>query len=118
MGAVGGTITLTVAGVRARAKGAFTYNLGRDMKQAVVGADEVHGYSSKPQVPFIEGEITDGPELNLAEFQDATDVTAVLALANGKTIVLREAWYASEGTVGTEEGNVAARWEGRSAEEI
>lgn len=116
--AVGGTITLTIGGERQRAKGAFTYNLGQDMKAAVIGADAPHGYKVTPQVPFIEGEITDHKDLDLAALVNGTDVTAVLELANGKTIVLREAWFAGEGTVGTEEGNIAARWEGLSAEEI
>lgn len=116
--AVGGTITLTVAGQRQRAKGAFTYNLGHDKKEAVVGADETHGYKVTPQTPFIEGEITDHETLDLGTLVDQVDVTVVLELANGKTIVLREGWFAGEGTVGTEEGNIAARWEGISAEEI
>lgn len=118
MNAVGGTITLTVAGERMRAKGAFTYNLGRDMKEGVVGADGVHGYKTAPRLPFIEGEVTDHADLDVAAMQDATDVTVVLELANGKGVVLREAWYAGEGNVQTEEGNIAARWEGLSAEEI
>jgi hypothetical protein len=32
--------------------------------------------------------------------------------------VLRDAWYAGEGTGNTEEGNLAVRLEGKSAEEI
>ena len=116
--AVGGTITITVGGVRQRAKGAFTYNLGEDKKEAVPGADETHGYKRMPQVAFIEGEITDHSTLDLAALVKQTDVTVVLELANGKSIVLREAWFAGEGTVGTEEGNISARWEGLSAEEI
>lgn len=116
--AVGGTITLTVAGERQRAKGAFTYNLGQDKNEAVLGADGVHGHKVMPQVPFIEGEITDHSDLDLVELVNATDVTVVLELVNGKSIVLREAWFAGDGNVGTEEGNITARWEGLSAEEI
>jgi len=40
-----------------------------------------------------------------------------LQVANGKTIVLRNAWFAGEGTVQTEEGNIAVRFEGLSATE-
>ena len=116
--AVGGTITLTVAGERQRAKGSFTYNLGHDKKEAVVGADETHGYKVMPQVPYIEGEITDHQTLDLGTLVDQTDVTVVLELANGKSIVLREGWFAGDGNVSTEEGNITARWEGISAEEI
>lgn len=116
--AVGGTITITVGGQRQRAKGAWTYNLGVDKKTAVVGADETHGYMREPQVPFMEGEITDHSTLDLRALQETTEATVVLELANGKSIILREAWYAGEGTVSTQEGNIAARFEGISAEEL
>lgn len=46
------------------------------------------------------------------------NATVTLELANGKMIVLRNAWFASEGTVQTEEGTIALRFEGISAEEI
>jgi len=56
--------------------------------------------------------------LDLKALQETTEATVVLELANGKSIILREAWYAGEGTVSTQEGNIAARFEGISAEEL
>ena len=38
---VGGRLTLKIDGVSYKAKGNFTYNLGRDMAEAVMGADGV-----------------------------------------------------------------------------
>lgn len=114
---VGGIISLAVNGEQVNAKGAFTYNLGRPKREAVLGADSVHGYKEMPQVAFIEGEITDKANLNLSALTTATDVTVTLGLANGKTILLRNAWYAGEGTGNTEEGNIGVRWEGLSGEE-
>ena len=58
---VGGIIELKVNSSLLSAKGNFTYNIGRNKKEAVLGADNVHGYKEMPQVPFIEGEITDNP---------------------------------------------------------
>ncbi|MNG08647.1 Phage tail tube protein [compost metagenome] len=84
----------------------------------MVGADRVHGFKETPQIPFIEGEITDRKELSLESLQATVDATVTLELANGKVIVLREAWYASEGTGNTEEGNIECRFEGMSAEEV
>lgn len=115
---VGGIIELKVDGSILSAKGNFTYNLGRPKRDAVVGSDRVHGYKEVPQTCFIEGEITDNAELSLDDLTQLTDATAFLRLANTKVIVLREAWFAGEGTGNTEEGNIGFRLEGIDAEEI
>lgn len=113
----GGTLSLTVNGVRQDAKGNFSYNLGQPKREGIVGADGVHGYKESPQIPFVEGEITDRGDLDVAALVGTTDATVTLAVANGKTVVLRNAWFAGEGTVQTEEGNIAVRFEGLSASE-
>ncbi len=115
---IGGAISLKVDGDMYFAKGNFTYNIGIPRKEGVVGSDRVHGYKETPQIPFIEGEITDRQDLSLEKLQAIESSTVTLELANGKVIALSEAWYASEGTGNTEEGNIAARFEGMSAEEI
>ncbi|VVO86602.1 phage tail tube protein [Pseudomonas fluorescens] len=115
---IGGTIALKVNGDIYFAKGNFTYNLGKPKREGVVGADTVHGYKETPQVPFVEGEITDRNELSLEDLVTLDDATITLELSNGKVITLSEAWYASEGTGNTEEGNIACRFEGMSAEEV
>jgi hypothetical protein len=115
---IGGIIALKINGDMYFAKGNFTYNLGKPKKEGVVGSDRVHGYKEVPQVPFIEGEITDRNELNLEDLITLDDATVTLELANGKVIMLREGWYAGEGTGNTEEGNIALRIEGMSAEEV
>ena len=115
---VGGIISIKVNGEVYNAKGNFTYNLGRPMKEAVVGHDTVHGYKELTQAPFIEGEFTDRSDLDLDALVTITDATVTLELANGKTIVLREAWWAADGTFNTEEGNGTARFEGMSGDEV
>lgn len=115
---VGGTVYLKVDGTQYSAKGNFTYNLGKPKREPVTGADGVHGYSEKQQVPFIEGEITDSPDISLSDLVQIDDATVTLELANGKVISLNEAWYAGEGTGNTEEGNIGVRFEGMSADEI
>lgn len=118
MSRVGGIISLKVDGQVHLAKGNFTYNIGRPRKEGVVGHDAVHGYKELPQIPFIEGEITDSADLSLDSLTGISDATVTLELANGKTIVLRSAWFAAEGTFNTEEGNGTVRFEGLSAEEV
>ena len=117
-GRVGGIIELKSNGATHSARGNFTYNLGRPMREAVIGADAVHGYKETPQVAFIEGEVTDNAGLRLEALITTNDATVLLRLANGKLIVLRNAWFAGEGTGNTEEGNVAVRFEGMSGEEV
>ncbi len=112
-----GKIFFKTDGVLQDAKGAFTYNLGSDKREGIVGSDSVHGFKETPQIPFIEGEITDRSDLDLAAFQRIEDSTITLELANGKTIVMRNAWYAADGDVSTEEANIQVRFEGLSAEE-
>lgn len=115
---IGGTIALKVNGDIYFAKGNFTYNLGKPKREGVMGADTVHGYKETPQIPFVEGEITDRNELSLEDLVTLDEATITLELANGKVIALSEAWYAGEGTGNTEEGNIACRFEGMSCEEV
>ena len=100
------------------AKGNFSYNLGRNMREAIVGSDGIHGFKETPQVAFIEGEITDSGTLKLEKIITLEGVTVTLQLNNGKVIVLRQAWFASEGTGNTEEANIAVRFESPNGEEI
>lgn len=108
---VGGIIFLKLDGRQYKAKGDFSYNLGKPMREAVVGADAVHGYTERPQVAFVEGEITDSANLDLATLVQSDSTTVTLELANGKVIVLNQAWFAGEGTGNTAEGNIAVRFE-------
>lgn len=114
----GGLIQVQANGEIYDAKGAWSYNLGRPKREAVVGADGIHGFTEKPQVAYIEGEITDRGDLDLDALVTLTDATVTIQLANGKVVVLRDGWYAGEGKAGAEEANIEVRFEGKSAEEI
>lgn len=115
---VAGLIQLQTNGEVLRAKGAFTYNLGKPMREAVIGSDGVHGFKETPQVAFIEGAITDAGDIDLAVLATLRDATVNLKLGNGKMVVLNLAWFAGEGTGDTDEGEISVRWEGQSAEEV
>jgi len=115
---VGGLLALKIDGDQYNAKGNFTYNLGRPKRDAVIGAEGIHGFKETPQVAFVEGEITDNDGLDLATLLDSTDVVVTLQLGTGKVIVLNHAWFAGEGTGNTEEGNISVRFEAVSGEEI
>lgn len=115
---VGGIIQVQVGGVIVDAKGEFTYNLGVPKREEVVGQDTVHGYKEIPQPAFIEGSITDRGTLDVKALAKSKDQTVTLKLANGKTVSLRNAWFAGDGNATTGEGEVAVRWVGKSAQEI
>ena len=115
---IGGTIFVKVDGMQLQAKGSWSYNLGESKKEMIVGADGVHGFKEMPQKPFIEGNITDSDELDMAALRRTRDATVVLQLANGKTISIEEAIEASDGNVSTEEGEAEVRFEGFRATEI
>ena len=113
-----GLLEVKVNGEIYDAKGSFTYNLGANKRTTIVGADRVHGYSELPQAPFIEGELTDDSTLDVKTLLNVDDATVTLTLANGKVVLLRDAWYAADGDIQTEEGNIQVRFEGKTAEEV
>lgn len=113
-----GKLFFKVNGAQYRAKGEFTYNLGADKLTMIAGADGVHGAKSETVVPFIEGKITDGDDLDVKLLAQVQDATVTLELANGKVIALRGAVYAADANVTTGEGEVPVRFEGIKAEEV
>lgn len=114
----GGIIQAQREGQLLEAKGEWEYNLGATKKTAIVGAAKVDGYKEEVQVPFIQGKLTDNASTDVKAMMEATDETLTLILANGKVVVLRNAWFAAEGNITTGEGEIDARWEGLSAQEI
>lgn len=116
--AVGGIMVARANGVQLRAKGDWTYNDGEPTREAVVGADGVHGFKRVPRTAFIEGAITDTGDVDVRALKRLEGATITLDLANGKTFVLAQAWFAGEGTVSTGEGEIAVRFEGERGEEL
>ena len=115
---IGGIVYIRVNGELLQAKGAFSYNLGAPKREALMSTTGVAGFMEKPQVPYIEGEIYHTANLDLPALQRIVDATITCELANGQTVVLKEGWYAADGTGNSEEGGVEARFEGTSAELI
>jgi hypothetical protein len=114
----GGILSAKVNGEILDCVGTFDYCLGTAKREAVVGADRIHGFTETPQVGYIEGEITDRKGLDLRKLFETTEATLTLELRSGKTIVLREGWYAGDAKVATEKGTVSVRFEGISCEEL
>ncbi len=115
---VGGIIFFKVDGELFQAKGEFTYRINPTKREMVAGQDAIHGFKEEPVVPFIEGSITDSDELDLESLLLIKDATATVELANGKTIVIRDSWFAADGNVSSSEGEIEVRFEGIRGEEI
>lgn len=115
---IGGKLTVKVGGVQQWARGEWSYNLGRPKREAVVGVDGTHGYQETPQVAFIEGTISNRGDLDVGALCEITNETVTIELDNGKTVFLRNGWYAADGTVKANSGEVEVRFEGRSGDEV
>ena len=119
---VGGVITVRIDSEIQRGKGSFTVRPSMEKKEAVVGNEKngsaVHGYKSENMVPFIEGTITDNTNFDIEALIKMDGVTATVELATGKTFILRNSWYAGEGELSTEEGEIQLRLEGSHGEFI
>lgn len=113
-----GIINLEINGEVFDLAGDFTYNPGANKREALLGPGRVDGYKSAPQVPFIEGTIRDSRDLDVKALLELKDVTVTLTLANDKTVMVRDAWQAAEGDVGTAEADIQVRFEGKSFEEV
>jgi len=106
----GGLLAVKIDGKVYNAVGNFTFNLGKPLRAPLVGATGVDGYSQTAQAAFVEGEIRDGENVDLEALVTANNVTVTLELANGKTLVLANAWYEGEGTGNSQEGNFPVRF--------
>lgn len=106
-----GTIWVQYDGNKLEAKGEYTIQPGQPKRDAILGADGVHGYKETPQVAYIEGATTDHKDLDTVALRNIVDATVTMRLLNGKTWVLDHAWYAGEGTMTTGEGEIGVRFE-------
>lgn len=100
-------------------KGSVTYNVNKTKRDSIVGHDRYHGFKELPKVIFAEFAITDSDDFDIeADLYSKRDGTLVIDLANGKSITFSKAFFAGEGDVTTEEGEIAARFEAEDGQEI
>jgi len=115
----GGLYRITVDGVQQECTGVCTYHLGAPKRTAIIKSDgRPAGFSEEGVVPFVEVDVLDRAGLDAASFTRAEDVTVVVDLANGKSIVLSHAWYAGDGQGESEKGIIKSRWEGLEGNEV
>jgi Phage tail tube protein len=115
---VAGVIYLRVDGRMYRARAEIKVSIMTLEREAVIGQDGVHGYIERPVVAYIEGKITDGPDLSIDLLQQMCNVTVTVELLNAKVYLLRNAWNTKAGPLDTTDGSIEFRFEGRAAEEL
>ena len=114
-----GTIFIKKDGTILELAGDWTYNLGGAKRTTKKGPAKRYGFKEETQDCWLEGEILDSSGLDvIADLLEVGNSTITLELANGKTVVFREAWWAADGDIGTAEANIQARFEAIEAEEI
>ena len=99
-------------------RGNFTVSPSSVDRTMIAGQDSIHGYQELPRVPFIEGDISMLPTVNLEDLEAQTDVTVVAQLANNKQYTLAGATCKANLEGNTRDGQVRVRWEGLWCEEI
>ena len=115
---IAGVAFLKVDGEQFAIRGKFKYVVNTVKRETLVGQDGVHGYKEMPVEPYISGDVSDHPGTRVKRLEDITDATITLELANGKTIMLRNAWWADTSEVDTEEGSYPVKFCGLSGEEL
>lgn len=111
-GLIAGVAYLTADGVNYQVEGELKYDVGSVTRESKTGQDTVHGFSEMPKAPYISASIRDSGGLSLAAFNAMRNVTLVLELANGKTVIGRNMWTVEAQEVDTVEAKFTCRWEG------
>jgi len=113
-----GIAFLMVDGNQMALRGNFTVSPSPVERTMIAGQDGVHGYQELPRVPYIEGDISTVPNLNLEDLEQQSDVTVVAQLANGKQYTLSGASCKAGFEANTRDGQVRVRWEGLRCDEM
>lgn len=101
---LGGTLFLMINGVQYPARGSWEYSPTPTEKTGQAGQDAVHGYTEKPRVPGMKGDVSDFGGISIQRLQQVDIAVATLNLANGKVVIGYDGWVKGEITSSTEEG--------------
>ncbi|OOG61449.1 phage tail protein [Rhodanobacter sp. B04] len=108
-----GTAYLSVDGVTYMLAGDFEYKPSLVTRESLTGMDTVHGFSEKPVAPHISCTLRDSGGLSVASLNAMVNVTIVVELANGKTIIGRNMWSVEDQTAKSTDATIDVKWEGQ-----
>ncbi|WP_419900690.1 phage tail tube protein [Roseomonas sp. USHLN139] len=107
-----GTAYLFVDGVQYPIASEPSYRVSTVTRTTLTGMSGVDGYSETPQPGFIAATLRDGPLVSMSDFQDMTNVSVTLQLANGKRVSGTGMWTVETQEVNSTEGTFSVRFEG------
>lgn len=114
-----GQASVTIDGRSSLIVGEGTYRPSTSKRETLLGQDGVHGYSQMPQAGMIKWKGRDMGSLSVKDLNEATNVTVVLVLANGKNVVGRNMWRVGDPVeVNTEDGSFEVQFESADVSEL
>lgn len=112
-----GVVALTINGDAWDVAGDLEYSPSTVVRETMKGQSRVEGYSEMPQQGFISMNLRDRADAAVFDLNQATDVTIVAQLANGKTVYGSGMWQVGEIGVRTQEATFTIRFESDSVTE-
>lgn len=112
-----GTATVTIDGVSVMVAGSFRYSVSKRNRSSLTGMSGIHGYKEVNVTPYIEMEVRDSGGLSMEDFNNQTNVTVAVQLANGKSLVGENMWVVNPQEIDSSEGTFTARFEGPNVTE-
>lgn len=116
---IAGVAYLSIDGQRYALAGEFSYRPTNPKRETIVGADGIHGYRETPTAGQIKAKIRDAGGLSVQALGQMTNVTVTCELANGKTVLGRNMWAATDEppSADAENAEIEMTWEGRDVSE-
>lgn len=108
----GGVLSISANGTLLEVIGDWTFTPGIEVREAIQGPSGTAGYKGNRQTASWEGRASYNPNLDIEALMNLDDATVVGVLPNGRTATLRNAWFAGQGELTTEDGTFAVRFEG------
>ncbi|CAB3779401.1 hypothetical protein LMG28688_00830 [Paraburkholderia caffeinitolerans] len=117
MSLLAGTGSVTVDGTTYMVEGDVKYKVSTKKRESLTGYDGVHGYKESYITGSIALRFRDSGGLVVANFNNMTDVTVVLTLANQKVVTGKGMWSVDDQEVDAMEATFDVRFEGPSVTE-
>ena len=114
----GGIVYIKHDGDPIKVKGDVAYNLGLPVREPQVNMDGSVDYTEKPQAAMIKFTSVNDSEVVLEDILAIKGATVTAELNNGKTIVLKDAFAATEGEVNGEDGSYELTFYGSDCSEV
>lgn len=109
---IAGTVFVSVDGITYQMEGDCSYSAVAIKRETLTGQDHVHGFKELPTPGKIKLGVRDSGGLVVADFNNMTNVTVVMQLANGKNVVGSAMWQVDDLEVETSDAKFTVMLEG------